>query len=144
VSHPVPSGICGRQRAPENEVTKRRGVMPNFLRFAATCPKRTETCGARKFAAPALREPSAPFSQWEGDGMFGESYRVHAETLGIISKDNDRTMVMIPVGAILTVVDGPLNGNRVADVLWKNDKIMIFTQDLRDRGKLIESTAASE
>jgi len=76
--------------------------------------------------------------------MFGESYRVHAETLGIISKDNDRTMVMIPVGAILTVVDGPLNGNRVADVLWKNDKIMIFTQDLRDRGKLIESTAASE
>jgi hypothetical protein len=55
------------------------------------------------------------------------------------SEGIDRTSVLIPKDAIVTVVHGPLNGNRMVDVKWENFTIMIFVEDLRELGTLIPS-----
>lgn len=47
---------------------------------------------------------------------------------------------MIPKGAIVAVVAGPLDGERMVDVAWNRKTVTIFTQDLRERGQLIWAT----
>jgi hypothetical protein len=46
---------------------------------------------------------------------------------------------MIPASATMRVVEGPLNGNRIVDVRWKGDTVMVCAQDLRERGTEIDS-----
>jgi hypothetical protein len=66
-----------------------------------------------------------------------ETYRVNKAILSIYSKDGLRTPIMIPAGAIVTIVEGPLDGQRMVDVLWEGKTVMLFTIDLRERGTLI-------
>ena len=75
--------------------------------------------------------------------MKGQSFRLKTPTLGILSSDHGhRRPGTIPMNAIVTVVDGPFdNSNRLVDVLWEEKTIMMFTQDLRDRGEMIEGVA---
>jgi hypothetical protein len=72
--------------------------------------------------------------------MEGISYRLNAETLGILSKAQQRIVVLIPYNAVVTVVNGPLNGNRMVDVMWEEKLVMIFVEDLRARGELMKLT----
>jgi hypothetical protein len=72
--------------------------------------------------------------------MQGESYRLNKQTIGMNSEGEDRTSVFIPKNAIVTVINGPLNGSRMVDVKWENHTVMIFVEDLRERGTLIVST----
>ena len=69
--------------------------------------------------------------------MLGESYRLNKQTIGMSSEGENRTSVLIPKHAVVTVINGPLNGNRMVDVKWENLKVMIFVEDLRERGTLI-------
>jgi hypothetical protein len=73
--------------------------------------------------------------------MRGVSYRIIATTLGIFSIDGNRASVTIPIGATVTVIGGPLNGNRLVDVMWGGTELMMFTQDLRDRAEPVLGTA---
>ena len=66
----------------------------------------------------------------------GESYRLNAETLG------PQTAVRIPKDAIVTIVAGPLDGARTVDVTWNGQTIMLFVQDVLNRGERVEGTAA--
>ena len=68
--------------------------------------------------------------------IVGEVYRLNSPTLGIHSKDGQRIPVMIPKSAIITVVDGPLDGTRLVDCTWDGTEIMLFTIDIRERGTL--------
>jgi len=71
----------------------------------------------------------------------GESYRLNAETLGITHMEPPRTAVMVPKGGIVTIlaiVAGPLAGNRMIDVIWNGKTVMLFAQDLRKRGELVD------
>ena len=72
--------------------------------------------------------------------MKGRSFRLKTPTLGILSIDTEghRIPVTLPLHAIVTVQGGPLDGNRLVDVLWEGTKVMMFTQDLRERGVEIE------
>jgi hypothetical protein len=69
--------------------------------------------------------------------MQGESYRLDRQTLGINSQGEQRISLFIPKGAIVTVIDGPLNGSRMVDVKWETQTIMIFVEDLRRRGTIV-------
>lgn len=75
--------------------------------------------------------------------MQGKSYRLNAEALGIFSGNQDRIAAWIPSGTVVTVVNGPLNGNRMVDVLWDGKIIMVFADDLRERGELVMLAVAS-
>ena len=69
--------------------------------------------------------------------MLGESYRISKRTLAINSESEDCSSLFIPENAIVTIIEGPLNGNRMVDVKWENHTVMIFVDDLRERGTLI-------
>ena len=59
-------------------------------------------------------------------------------TLAILSQDHGKIPVLIPSGAEVEVIDGPLNGNRVVDVRWEDKTVMVFTEDIRDRGEPLD------
>jgi hypothetical protein len=76
--------------------------------------------------------------------MQDQLYRLNAETLGIISTDWRRMIVKIPEGSTVTVVNPTSMGSRMVDILWKGDTVMIFVQDLRERGTLIGPAPSSQ
>ena len=65
----------------------------------------------------------------------GERYRIVATTFAVRSLDGRRIPVQVPIGAVVTLIDGPLNGNRLVDVMWRGTEFMMFTQDLRQRAE---------
>jgi hypothetical protein len=50
-------------------------------------------------------------------------------TLDIISENSRRLPVTIRQRALLKVVDGPLDSNRLVDILWEDKVIMMFTEE---------------
>ena len=71
--------------------------------------------------------------------MRGERYRVVATTFAVRLIDGRQIRVQVPIGALVTLIDGPLNGNRLVDVWWRDTEFMMFTQDLRQRAEPVAS-----
>jgi hypothetical protein len=69
--------------------------------------------------------------------MNGQKYRVRETALAILSSGGERVPVTLPINAILILIDGPLDGNRLVDVTWEGKTLMMFTQDMRDRCDLL-------
>ena len=69
--------------------------------------------------------------------MIGQRFRMKIPTLAIMTQDGANIAVMIPKGAEVEVIDGPLNGNRLVDVRWDGKTVMVFTNDIRDRGERV-------
>ena len=75
--------------------------------------------------------------------MKGETYRINSPTLAILSRpDGKRLPKTVPVGAIVTVVAGPLDGTRLVEVEWDDDILLMFTVDLREAGTLVDHMSA--
>jgi len=63
--------------------------------------------------------------------------------LAIMSLTNGKRIpVTIPKGAVVKVVNGPLEGTHLVDVEWDGNMVMIFTSDLRERGTLVAQASA--
>jgi hypothetical protein len=75
--------------------------------------------------------------------MHGTSYRLTAETVGIVSENQQRLTVLIPYGAVVTAINGLVNSSRMVDVMWDGKTIAIFTEDLRARGELVAVKVAA-
>jgi hypothetical protein len=70
--------------------------------------------------------------------MQGEYYKLNTPTLAIMSLPNGKRIpVTVPKGAVVKVMNGPLDGTRLVDVEWDGEAVMMFTVDLRERGTLI-------
>jgi hypothetical protein len=69
--------------------------------------------------------------------MIGQRFRLKSPTLAIMTQDGANIAVMIPKGAEVEVIDGPLNGNRLVEIRWECKTVMVFTNDIRDRGERI-------
>ena len=78
--------------------------------------------------------------------MPGERYLLKSPTLAIASQDARNRPVtkysvrllgssteLIPLGAVVKVIEGPLDGNRLVDVDWEGKTVMMFTMDIRER-----------
>ena len=65
--------------------------------------------------------------------MRGQRYRLNTPTLAIIQHDGENHPTTIPNGAVVKVLSGPLDGNRLVDVTWDGKTIMMFTTDIRER-----------
>ena len=59
----------------------------------------------------------------------GDSYRLMVETLG------PETDVRVPKGAIVTIV---ARRDRTVEVTWNGQTVMLFIQDVLDRGERVE------
>jgi len=64
---------------------------------------------------------------------------MQSATLAIINLEGQNHPTTVPSGAIVRVIDGPLDGNRLVDVAWNGKTVMMFTTDIRDRGVWLEN-----
>jgi len=71
--------------------------------------------------------------------MKRQRYRIVATTFAIRSTDGQQIYVQVPIGALVTLMDGPLDSNLLAGVLWSETKFMMFTRDLRQRAEPVAS-----
>jgi hypothetical protein len=71
--------------------------------------------------------------------MKGKSFRITTPTLAILSphRDGHRIPITIPRNAVVTVEE-EIDGDRLVDVLWNGKTLMMFTQDIRMRGTLVD------
>jgi len=72
--------------------------------------------------------------------MIGQRFRMNSPTLAITTQDH--IPLMIPKGGEVEVLDGPLNGNRLVDVSWDGKTVMVFTNDIRDRGVRLDTVGS--
>jgi hypothetical protein len=71
-----------------------------------------------------------------------ETYLLQNTILAIPSEKHvPRIPVMVPIGARVTVTDGPLDGLRMVYVLWDQKTVTMFTSDLKERGRLVNTPA---
>jgi len=75
--------------------------------------------------------------------MVNSRYRITTPCLGILSENDHRIPITVPVNSIVTVVEGPDDPNRLVDVIWEGTKFMMFTQDLRERAELVAAANPS-
>jgi len=76
--------------------------------------------------------------------LTGKRYRLNAATLAIDSSGNKRTAITMMEGEIIEVLKGPRpDDTRMVDVKWNGKELVIFVQDLYDRGEYIGGRTAS-
>jgi hypothetical protein len=70
----------------------------------------------------------------------GNPYALSASTIAIVSSaDGKRVAVQIPRGAVVQVLAGPTEGNRLIEVRWDGKDCEIFTIDLQERGQAVRA-----
>lgn len=74
--------------------------------------------------------------------LSGKTFRLDTPTLAIDSANGARVAVPIPSGTIIKVVAGPRNGDRMVDVLVKDQLLTMFAIDVTERGTEIIDLAA--
>ena len=66
----------------------------------------------------------------------GKQFRIKTTTLVIIAVSNQRIPVAVPANATVEVISHT-HGNRMIDVVWEGKTLMMFAQDIRERGEEI-------
>ena len=72
------------------------------------------------------------------DSAMPLKYRIATATIALFFEEGRRVAHTVPAGA--TVTAESLDGDRLVDVIWteRNERIMMFAQDIRRRGEKIE------
>ena len=70
--------------------------------------------------------------------MRGQRFLITTPTLAIMEHDGQKIPITVPAGSQITVVDGPLDGNRLLDVEWAGKALLMFTTDVRERGERLD------
>ena len=70
--------------------------------------------------------------------MRGQRFRITTPTLAIMDNDGQKIPLTVPAGSEITVVGGPLDGSRLLDVEWAGKTVMMFTNDIRERGERLD------
>ena len=60
----------------------------------------------------------------------GECFRLTRSAMAIALREGRHTAIMIPVGAIIELMNGPFDGTRLMDVRYVGEMIMMFTDDM--------------
>ena len=65
-------------------------------------------------------------------------YRIKTPTMAIHSVDGQRTTVTVPTGMVVLATQEHLDGDVLIEVVWKDKKYLMFTQDLRERSEAVD------
>ena len=75
--------------------------------------------------------------------LSGKRLRLKRATISIESTVDDRLVVMIPTGAVVTVLSGPRPDDmRMVDILWDKKPLVMFAVDILERGEEITDKSA--
>jgi hypothetical protein len=72
----------------------------------------------------------------------GQRFRLTREAIAIAHRDSRNVSITIPAGAIIEVIGGPFNGTRLMDVKYKDEMIMMFTDDMKTHTELVKAETA--
>ena len=70
--------------------------------------------------------------------MTDERYLISSPTIALCLEDGRQVAHTVPEGATITTDGKPFSGNKLIEVTWAEQIVMMFTQDLRARGKKID------
>jgi hypothetical protein len=70
--------------------------------------------------------------------MTTERYVISSPTIALFLEDGRHVAHLVPEGTMIATDGQPFNGNRLMEVTWAEKVVMMFTQDLRSRGKKID------
>ncbi|HEY6393264.1 MAG TPA: hypothetical protein VIX89_18425 [Bryobacteraceae bacterium] len=62
-------------------------------------------------------------------------FRIKDPSTGLFFRDGRRIVRTLPVGSVIKVDHTILDGDQLVDVLWENEKVLMFTQDIRARAE---------
>jgi hypothetical protein len=69
----------------------------------------------------------------------GDTYRIVTPTVAIASLEEGRMIVTIPKSAVIEVVSSVMSIDRLVEIQWKDRRLVMFTQDLRERGRFLSN-----
>ena len=73
----------------------------------------------------------------------GKKFRLNRETISIETIGEVRRVVMVPSGEVVTVLRGPTpDDKRLVDVRWIDRTLVMFAEDIRDRGDEVKEQTA--
>ena len=64
-----------------------------------------------------------------------DTYQITSPTMVLILEEGRHVSYMIPAGATISIEGKTFNGNKLVEVVWAGQTVMMFTQDLRSRGE---------
>jgi hypothetical protein len=75
--------------------------------------------------------------------LSGKRFRLKRATISIEPTVDDRLVVMVPTGAVVTVRSGPRSDDkRMVDILWDRRTLVMFAVDILERGEEIAGKSA--
>jgi hypothetical protein len=76
--------------------------------------------------------------------LTGKRFRLKVATLAIDTSGGKRIAITVPDGAIIEVADAPRPENCwMLDVRWSGKTLLMFVEDVQDRGEEIMSRRAN-
>jgi hypothetical protein len=70
--------------------------------------------------------------------MTSETYLISSPTIALFLEDGRHVAHLVPEGSLISTDGQPFNGNKLMEVTWDEKVVMMFTQDLRTRGKKMD------
>jgi hypothetical protein len=68
---------------------------------------------------------------------FLSRYRITQPTMALFLEEGRQVARCVPSGAVISL--DSVDGNKLVEVMWCEEKILMFAQDIRSRGERIES-----
>jgi hypothetical protein len=72
----------------------------------------------------------------------GQRFRLNRAAMAIAQRDARNTAIMIAKGSIIEVMGGPFDGERLMDVRYDGEMIMMFTEDMKTHTELMKGKPA--
>src|SRR5688572_31240331 len=70
--------------------------------------------------------------------MTTEKYLICSPTIALLLEDGRHVAHLVPQGVTVSIDGKTFNGNKLIEVSWADQIVMMFTQDLRTRGKKVD------
>jgi hypothetical protein len=67
-----------------------------------------------------------------------DQYRISKPTIALFLEEGRHVARTVPKGATVRIDGKTFNGNKLTEVMWEEKAVMMFTQDIRSRGKKID------
>jgi hypothetical protein len=74
--------------------------------------------------------------------MISQRFRMKMPLIVLLEIDGLYTTRYSAIGDVVTVTNGPLDGTRMVEVLWRDKTALMFTAELREHADLISETAS--
>lgn len=73
----------------------------------------------------------------------GKHFSLDRPTIAIGLEDGKRVVILVPTGAVIEVLPGFTEGDVTVEVMWASLPVTMFTVDIEERGRTVQSQKKS-